>query len=195
MPSIHFATLLLTFPSTTPQVGDKLRTKGDELRKLLSSDARARIAALHDELAAAPPTCASDVDLSDRRIDQLAEHLEQQLFGAGAGEIGRTKLLAMALLERPAVQRLLQSHETRAQRDQKVAMKLIESAKATLAHLTTGKRGSRSAADHERFEVIVAALTPEDAYNERLISAMERLLGIHHEQIERGLVCMKHLPV
>ena len=42
------------------------------------------------------PICAADVGLTERRVDQLAEHLEQQLFGAGAGEVGRTKLLAVA---------------------------------------------------------------------------------------------------
>lgn len=144
------------------------------------------MAALHDELALPAPVCAADAGLTDRRVDQLAEHLEQQLFGAGAGEVGRTKLFVVALLERPAVKLLLQSHETRSQRDQKVAMKMLDSAKQTLAHLTTGKRGSRSHQDHERFEAIVAALTPEGASGERLISSIERLLGIHHEQIERG---------
>ena len=98
-------------------------------------------------------------------------------------------------MKRPAVQRIMQRRDSHAERLSKAARQMVDSASGVLAHLTTGKRGSRSIADHERFEAIVAALTPDDACELNLISTMEELLGIHHEQIERALVChmMCHL--
>ena len=44
--------------------------------------------------------------MTDRRVDQLAHHLEQQLFFGGAGDVARTKLLLEALDKRPAIQKL-----------------------------------------------------------------------------------------
>ena len=57
------------------KVGAKLRVKGAELQKLLSSEVSARVAALNDELALPPPTSAADVGLTaacDTRIEAPA---------------------------------------------------------------------------------------------------------------------------
>ena len=54
---------------------------------------------------------------------------------------------------------------------------MVDSAAGVLGHLTTGKRGSRSLADHAHFEAILAALIPEDASALHFISTIEELLG------------------
>jgi hypothetical protein len=175
-------------------VGQVLRAKGGKLLAQCETAAGARAAGLQPQLAADLPMSAADVGLTERRVDQLAAHLEKQLFHAGAGQVPRTQLLLSALLKRPAVQRVLNRKETHFEKLNRVARQMVDSAAGVLGHLTTGKRGSRSAADHERFEAIVAALTPDDAEALYLISTIGELLGIHHEQVERALVSAATLP-
>ena len=168
------------------KVGSRLAAKGDELRGQLGSEGAARAAMLLDELVAAPPVSADDVGLTDRRVEQLVAHIEQQLFAAGAGEVARTKLLTVALLKRPAVQRLLRRRDSRAEKLASTATQMIDHAKGVLQQLTTAKRGSRSLADHQRFETIVTALVPDNATEEGMMRAIGELLGLHWEQIDRA---------
>ena len=163
-----------------------MRVNGERLLGHLGADAESVPLNLRSELAADMPVSAADVGLSERRIDQLAEHLEQQLFGAGGGNVGRTKLLASALLQRRAVQRVLGS-SPEAEKRAHVREAMIEKAARVLKHLTPAGRGSRSLEDHQRFETIVAALTPDDATSEHMISIMEELLDVQHSAIERGV--------
>ena len=167
-------------------VGPRLRARGDELRTQLSSEETLRAAMLLDELVAPPPVSANDVGLTDRRVDQLIAHIEQQLFATGAGEVARTKLLMAALLKRPAIQRLLGRRDSRAEKLTKTASEMLEHAKEVLQQLATGKRGPRSLADHQRFETIVAALVPDNATEEGMMRAIGELLGLHWEQIDRA---------
>ena len=169
-------------------VGSQLRAKGDKLLAALGTEASSRKAGLQAALQAPLPSKAADVNLTERRIDQLAEHLEQQLFHAGAGGVGRTQLLANALMRRPAVQRILSQRDGHTEKLNQAMRAMVDSAKGVLEHLTAGRRGSRTIADHECFETIVAALTPDDAPALNLISAIGELLGIDHKQIERALV-------
>jgi hypothetical protein len=169
------------------KVGPKLQAKGDALLNQLSSKAAIATARLQADLRAPIAERATDVGLSDRRIDQLAEHLEAQLFGAGGGDVARTKLLAAALFRRPAVQKLLAQQDARTERLRQVISKMVESAAGVLGHLTTGKRGSRTREDHEHFESIVAALTPDDAESDHMMSTIAELLGIHHRVVERAV--------
>ena len=169
------------------EFGPQMLASGKLLASQLISDASARTAALHDELAAPPPTSAAEVGLSDRRVDQLACHLEEQLFGAGGGSISRTRLLAAALLQRPAVRRALaKQSETCAEKLARTALAMLDHVKQTLRQLSTGKRGSRSADDHMRFESLVAALVPDDATDEKMMRTIGELLGLHWEQIDRA---------
>jgi hypothetical protein len=163
-------------------VGPRLLKKGDALVADLASAAAIRAAARVDELAAPPPTCAAEVGLTERRVDQLAAHVERQLFAVGEGDVDRTRYVYAALLKRSAVQALL-GDDPRRERKVAVAMAMLESAKEVLAHLTTGA-GTRSLADHERFETILTALTPTDVHGS--ISTIEELLHVHHEQIDRA---------
>ena len=114
------------------KVGPRLAAKGDELRGQLGSEGAARAAMLFDELVAAPPESADDVGLTDRRVEQLVAHIEQQLFAAGAGEVARTKLLVAALLKRPAVQRLLRRRDSHAEKLASTATQMIDQAKGVL---------------------------------------------------------------
>ncbi len=85
-------------------VGAKLHTRGEDLRAKLGSGAVGDLeTALKVELDEPTPEDAVDVDLSERRVRQLTEHLERQLFASGAGEIGRTRHLLAALSKRPAM--------------------------------------------------------------------------------------------
>ena len=47
------------------------------------------------------------MEVGSKRIEALVKALEMQLFGAGLSDAGRTELVLSALLERPAVKRLL----------------------------------------------------------------------------------------
>jgi hypothetical protein len=168
--------------------GPRLRAKGENLLKYLQTHAAAVKAGILPDLLAEHPSQAKDVDLHPARVDQLCAHLEMQLMGAGAGNVARTRLLISSLMKRPAVQRLMGKSQTHEERLNKVARQMVKSAAGVLGHLTTGKRGSRSLEDHERFETIVAALTPDDASSLHVISTIEELLGIDHKQIERAQV-------
>ena len=169
-------------------VGAKLHTRGEDLRAKLGSGAVGDLeTALKVELDEPTPEDAVDVDLSERRVRQLTEHLERQLFASGAGEIGRTRHLLAALSKRPAMRRLLEKDSEKTAKLQRTMTAMIESAAGVLGHLTTGKRGTRTIADHQRFESILAALTPDDAKESHMMRTIEQLLGIHHEQIERAL--------
>ena len=168
--------------------GPNLRAKGENLLKYLQTHTAAVKAGILPDLQAEHPLQAGDVNLSPARVDQLCAHLEMQLMGAGAGNVARTRLLVSSLMKRPAVQRLMGKRQTHEERLNKVARQMVDSAAGVLGHLTTGKRGSRSLEDHERFEAIVAALTPDDASSLHIISTIEELLGIHHKQIERAQV-------
>ena len=170
-------------------VGPRLRAKGDGLCSALATEAASRKAGLQAELQAELPSSAGDVQLTERRVDQLAAHLEQQLFHAGAGSVGRTQMLANALMRRPAVQRILKRRDGHSEKLNEAMKAMVDSARGVLGFLTTGRRGTRTIADHERFETIVTALTPDDAQSLNLVSSMEELLGIHHKQIERAVVC------
>ena len=91
-----------------------------------------------------------------------------------------------------AVQRCLGSRDSRVEKLVSTATKMLEHAASVLAQLSTGKRGSRSLEDHQRFEIIVAALVPDDATEEGIMSAIymsaigELLGGLHWEQIDRA---------
>ena len=169
------------------QIGPRMRAKGGELLAALASEATVTAAGLEGDLAAQVPSSAADVNLTDRWVDQLAAYLEEQLFFAGKGGLARTKLLADALMKRAAMQRLVGRSDAKAARLSRAMTAMIESAAGVLAHLTTGKRGSRSAEDHLRFEAIVTALVPDECSQLELGRAVCELLGIHHEQLERAL--------
>ena len=169
------------------KLGPRQRAQGAELLKKCTSNAEASKAGLVPELKAPVPAKAADVGLSERWVDQLAFCLEKHLFFAGAGDVARTKLVAHALMRRPAIQNLLNRRDASMERLHRVMETMIESAKGVLDHLSTGVRGSRSRADHERFEAIVAALTPDGATDLEMGRAITELLGIHHRQLERAL--------
>lgn len=168
-------------------LGAKLMKDGAELLKQLDSESSTRFALLEDELARPTATSASDVGLTDRRVDQLAKHLELQLFGAGAGKIDRTKLLVAALLRRPAVQRLLRNkQDVHEEKLALVAKAMLAKAKHVLKQLRSG-RGTRSMGDQERFEIVMAALTPDDAADARMVRSIAELLDVHKKAVARAL--------
>ena len=167
-------------------VGARLRAKGGELRVQLSSESQARGAILHDELATPLAVHATSVGLTERRVNQLVSHIEEELFVSGAGNVGRTRLLVAALLKRPAVQRLLGRHDSRMEKLARTASEMLDHAKGVLKQLTVGKRGSRTLADHERFETIITALVPDSATEDGMMRTIGDLLGIHWEQIDRA---------
>lgn len=169
------------------QIGPRMRTKGGELLSHMSSKAAVAAAGLEAELAALPPLHAEDVGCTERWVDGLAAYIEQQIFFAGKGEVARTKLVATAVFQRSAMQRLLQKQDARTQRLQRAMVAMIDSAHGVLGHLTPGGRGSRSREDQMRFEAILAALIPDGAPDLDLVRAISELLGVDHKQIERAL--------
>ena len=172
-------------------VDPKMRAKGAALAKELGSEAAVRIAGHVDQLEQPTPANASEVGLTERHLDRLAGHLESELFAGGGGDISRTRLLAAAIQQRPAMQRVFASSPTARRREARMN-KLNEVARAMMAKCAqtlkelTCTRGSRAREDHERFESIVASMIPDDATPENMMRAIGELLEIHWEQIDRA---------
>ena len=169
------------------QIGPRMRAKGRKLLDNVGSKAAAAAADLEAELATPAPAHAEDVGITERWVDGLCAYLEEQIFFAGKGSVARTKLIAQAVIQRPAMQRMLDRQDAKTRRLQRAMTAMIDSAAGVLGHLTAGSRGSRSREDHVRFEAIVAALVPDDAQDLDLIRAIAQLLGVHYEQIKRAL--------
>ena len=51
-----------------------------------------------------------EAGLTKTRVNQFAKHIEAVILGAGAGDLGRTQIMLAAVLDRPAIQRMLSVH-------------------------------------------------------------------------------------
>ena len=169
------------------QIGPRMRAKGAELLNAIGTASKAKIAAagLEAELAAPAPTRAADTGMTERWVDGLTKYIEEQIFFAGKGDVARTKLIADAVMKRPAMQRILSKSDAGVQREQRAMAAMVNSAKGVLDHLTTGK--TRSLQDHQSFETIVAALTPDDAKDLELVRTISELLGVDRRALDRAL--------
>ena len=170
----------------TEHVGPRLRASGAKLLQSLGFAESARDPGLHDDLAASVPKNATDIGLTDRQVDRLLGHLEQELFACGGGRVGRTRLLSAQLTVRPAVQRLFGEsgrHADRVQKLTEASAKMLAHAKGVLKQLTP-THGTRSLEDHQSFQTIVAALVPDDATNDHLMRCIGELLGIQWSQVD-----------
>ena len=152
----------------------------------MGSEAATRAAGHNDLLHQSTPTCADEVDLSPRRVDQLLQHFEKELFAAGGGDVNRTRLLLSQLTMCPATQRLMQHDKVLSDKLVTTALAMLAKANETLTQLTAGVHGSRTQEDHARFEIIVQALTPDDATEGRMMRLMGELLDIQWVQIDRA---------
>ena len=65
--------------------------------------------------------------MGDARIAQMARHVEKLLYGGGAGNLERTRVLWAAVLERPAIRRLFNL-------DGPSEAKMVAAARASMAH-------------------------------------------------------------
>lgn len=77
--------------------------------------------------AAAGEKSDQKLDVSEARIAQMARQLERLLYGGGAGNLERTRVLWAAVVERPAIQRLLSLTAPS-------EAKMAAAAKASMAH-------------------------------------------------------------
>jgi hypothetical protein len=115
-------------------IGERLIEKGIVLRDALRTADDAWSHRL--ELEAPIP---SKQDLAQSHVRTLVTHLEKLLFALGVGDVGRTRLLLAALLERPAVRRLVDSVGLlSSSRNANAAMLMIQSARETLQLLNNG---------------------------------------------------------
>ena len=149
--------------------------EGDTLRAEMASAVGAKAA------AAAPSTAA---DVGEGRINQMARTIERVLFGGGGGSLERTRLLWAAVVERPAIQRLLTLTEPSGRKQRDAARLALAHAKSVLAELKTG--GTRTGPDHLAFETIVAALFPDDAKEQNLMRTLQSLLGVEWDALHRA---------
>ena len=147
--------------------------------------------------ASAEPT----TELTPQRINQLAQHIEAVIFGAGDGNLERTQLLLAAVLDRPVVQRLLGAGAPQSLKAISVSKQMLEAARETLAQLSShGKqddfdrlgrrndsRGTRQAHAHLAFETIVTALLPDRATEDHALRIIMSLLGLNHDQVKRAV--------
>ncbi|KOO35924.1 hypothetical protein Ctob_015561, partial [Chrysochromulina tobinii] len=175
-------------------VTDVMIDEGECLREQLTTKAAAR-----KTLAGA--SAVPQTELTLRRVNQLAQHIEAVLFGAGRGDLERTQLLLAAVLDRPVVQRLLGAGAPQTLRAIEVSRALLASARETLAQLSShGKqdefdphgrrndhRGTRSAHAHLAFETLLTALIPDNATEEGMLRTIQCILGINPEQAARGV--------
>jgi hypothetical protein len=104
--------------------------EGECLREQLTTKAAARKTLAG--VSAVPQT-----ELTRQRVNQLTQHIEAVLFGAGRGDLERTQLLLAAVLDRPVVQRLLGAGAPQTLRAIEVSRALLASARETLAQLSS----------------------------------------------------------
>ena len=168
--------------------------EGEALRERLTTKASTRklLAGASAELM---------TDLTPQRINQLAQHIEAVIFGAGRGHLQRTQLLLAAILDRPVIQRLLGAGAPQSLQAIAVSKEMLETARKTLAQLSShGKRdefdrhgrrndhrGTKSIHARLAFETIVTSMLPEDASERHILRTIEGLLGINHDQITRAV--------
>eukprot|EP00962_Isochrysis_galbana_P061146 scaffold36277_cov117-Isochrysis_galbana.AAC.9 len=154
--------------------------KSNVMEQLATKEGRADLA------AAASADGAGNLDLSDSHARRLVGHLETVLFASAKGNIERTHLLLLQLLNRPRVQHLLKTYGSDPSRTQNVVQisaKMLEKARQTLSSFKTG--GTRTAAEHGAFEKIICALTPDDAREGYMLSTIQQLLGINLPTVNR----------
>eukprot|EP00966_Prymnesium_polylepis_P084801 1963111-Prymnesium_polylepis.1 len=169
-------------------VGERLTAKGNELREKMNTRAGAsEVMRLEWEI---DQNTEKELEVG-RRVNQLAAHIEREIFGAGAGDINRTQLLVLALLDRPALRALLGKHAPTSQKAISVAAAMLENARGVLNELSAkdqkdGRRGTRTAADHLKFETILFSLLPDNAKDEQMLATIGDLLGVHWEQLNRS---------
>jgi hypothetical protein len=169
--------------------GSSMIEAGDALREeLAGSKARAKAA------------LASNATLDERarrHMNKLAEHVESELFGVGAGDAERTTLILSMVMERPAIRRLLAAEAPRSAKIVEVSAAMLRKTRMVLSHLAeragrADRKGTRSADDHAAFEMIISALVPEDAKEEHMMRIIQELLGIDWRTIHRAQVRLPH---
>jgi hypothetical protein len=129
------------------QIGPRMRAKGAELLNAIGTASKAKIAAagLEAELAAPAPSRAADTGMTERWVDGLTKYIEEQIFFAGKGDVARTKLIADAVMKRPAMQRILSKSDAGVQREQLAMAAMVNSAKvAPRASSTTSKQAGHA---------------------------------------------------
>eukprot|EP00962_Isochrysis_galbana_P023031 scaffold6910_cov136-Isochrysis_galbana.AAC.4 len=141
---------------------------------------------------------AAEPEIGQRRINQLAEHIELMLFGSGQGDVNRTQLILAAVLDRPVVQRLLKGRwqDAKEAKVAAVSAAMLENARAVLQQLSSrgggssGEQqvqlGSRSRDAHLAFETIIMALLPDKAAEEQMLRTVESLLGVNYRAVQRA---------
>merc|ERR1740124_953036 len=160
---------------------------GDQLRAEMASSvgAKAAVAAAKAAVAAATSEESSEESsVGDARIAQMARQVEKLLYGGGAGNLERTRVLWAAVLERPAIRRLFNL-------DGPSEAKMVAAARASMAHAkqvlaSLKTMGTRTKNDHLAFETILAALFPDNAKNDGLMRALQELLGVEWDPLHRA---------
>jgi hypothetical protein len=165
-------------------VGVAAAAAGKELRSSLQTKAGA---------ASVLAASSSNDQCERRRVNQLVAYLEGEVFNAGAGDLKRTHLLISALLDRPAVKRILLNHGPLSSKLVQTSAAMLTHARKTLGSLSSqdqkgGQRGTRTSADHLKFETVLWSLIPDDAKEEQMLNTIGELLGVHWQQIHRTLV-------
>ena len=92
-----------------------------------ADDTRLKMASAEGAAAAVAAAAGEKSDVSEARIAQMARQLERLLYGGGAGNLERTRVLWAAVVERPAIQRLLNLTAPS-------EAKMAAAAKASMAH-------------------------------------------------------------
>ena len=179
-----------------------------------ADDTRLKMASAEGAAAAVAAAAGEKSDVSEARITQMARQLERLLYGGGAGNLERTRVLWAAVVERPAIQRLLNltaPSEAKMAAAAKASMAHAKQARhalalcsvahevppsphpsdshisdvlQVLASLKTG--GTRTKADHLAFETILAALFPDNAKEDGLMRTLQALLGVDWDPLHRA---------
>lgn len=145
---------------------------------------RAKMASAEGAQAAVAAASGEKSDVGEARIAQMARQLEKLLYGGGAGNVERTRVLWAAVVERPAIQRLFNLTAPSEAKMAAAAKASMAHAKQVLASLKTG--GTRSKADHLAFETIIATLFPDNAKEDGLMRTLQALLGVDWDPLHRA---------
>lgn len=172
--------------SSNPTKQTKRQRKGEALR----TDIKAANRKQHGIVAGAAREALAEEhrgkELKARMVQQRAGKLADLLFETGGW--AATVQVLQSFLNRGEVRTLLGTGEsTKEARRQKARELLINSAKEFIHDCLTHGPGRRNLQDTNAFWAILAALVPEQVFDERLGETVGKLLGVSYRNVRKAL--------
>ena len=168
--------------SKTTRDGRALRTTIHEARRLR---AKGKVKESKDTIGALD----KGRELGERRVQQRVKALTDVLFQTGKWTA--TAQVLESFLRRGEVRELRPDQAASSAKETRAMELMIESAKVFISECLTRHPGRRTLQDTNAFWVILAALVPDQVFDQKLGATMGRLLGVNYRAIRDGLAKRK----